>query len=160
MHSQLELVSLVRAGVKFAGGGSKSERHFLDFVVDGQSLWHTLGKRHDTVSVLCAEFIPDETSKSVGHLLLKERTYPSNGRCSLFVCAECGDLGCGAITVLVERTAGTFIWKAFGYENTYEQIRLDDYDSFGPYTFDAANYERILTHGLSLLNGAGRNEEL
>lgn len=158
MDSQLKLVPVVRSGVTFADGGSRSERHFLDFVVDGHSLWHALGKQHDTVSILCAEFVPEETSKSVRHLLLKEQADSSRGRCSIFVCAECGDLGCGAITALVERNAESVTWKVFGYENTYEQIRLDDYCAFGPFTFNAQDYERILTHGLNLLT-KGRSED-
>lgn len=155
MISDLKLVPLVRAGVMFADGGSKSERHFLDFVVDGHSLWHALGKRHDMVSILCPEFDQQETSKSVRQLLLRDETDPSAARIAIFVCAECADMGCGAITALVEKTADSITWRAFGYENDYEDIRLDGYDAFGPYTFDATAYEHALTQGLNLV-AAGR----
>jgi hypothetical protein len=152
MDSILELKPLSRAGVKNANGTFKSERHFLDFVVDGYSLWEALGKKRDQVSIFCAEYAPEETAKAVARLLLREKAYLPNGRCSLFVCSECGDLGCGTITALVEQRGGTITWKAFGYENTYEdKIGLDEYSTFGPFTFDATAYENKLLQGMNIL---------
>jgi hypothetical protein len=80
---------------------SKSKRHFLDFVVDGKSLWEALGKRHDMVSILCAEYSANETAKALGRLLLDQKADLPNDRRSFFVCSECGDLGCGAITAVI-----------------------------------------------------------
>lgn len=40
--SLLELTPLIRAAAQYANGNFKSERHFLDFVVDGHSLWEAL----------------------------------------------------------------------------------------------------------------------
>jgi hypothetical protein len=155
MYSQLELRTLIRAGVENPNSTSKSGRHFLDFVVDGQSLWETLGKRHDMVSVLCVEYAKDETVKAASRLLLNEKADLPNGRRSFFVCSECGDLGCGAITAVVERQGETFTWKAFGYENTYEdEVALDAYDTVGPFTFDAAKYESTLRQAMDLLRCA------
>jgi hypothetical protein len=120
MNSILKLAPLIREGTQCANGTSKSERHFLDFVVDGESLWEALvGERHGMVSILCAEYSADETAKAVGRLILNEKADLPNDRRSLFVCSECGDLGCGAITAVVERQGETITWKAFGYENTY-----------------------------------------
>jgi hypothetical protein len=149
MDSLLELTPLIRAGSQHANGTSKSERHFLDFVVDGQSLWEPLGKRHDMVSILCVEFSADETKKAVSRLLLSQKADMPNGRRSFFVCSECGDLGCGAITAVVERKGNTITWKDFGYENTYEdKIWLDDYSTVGPFAFDSTVYERTLIQAM------------
>jgi hypothetical protein len=82
--SLLELTPLIRAAAQYANGNSKSERHFLDFVVDGQSLWEALGKRHDMVSILCAEYSADETAKAIGRLRLNEEADLPNGRRSFF----------------------------------------------------------------------------
>jgi hypothetical protein len=38
----------------------------------------------------------------------------------MFICSEGGDLGCGAITVIVEKHNGAIVWRNFGYENNYE----------------------------------------
>jgi len=152
MVSRLELTSLVRGGVQYSHGASKSERHFLDFVVDGQSLWKALGERHDMVSTLCVEYSADETEKAVSRLLLREKADLPNERRSFFVCSECGDLACGAITAVVERQAETIMWKAFGYENTYEaKVWLDAYSTVGPFTFNATAYERTLLLAMDLL---------
>jgi len=56
MDAVLQLAPLIRPWVKHANGTFQSEKRFLDFVVDGQSLWELLGKeRHDMVCVLCVE---------------------------------------------------------------------------------------------------------
>ena len=155
MDSILKLTPLIREGTQYANGTSKSERHFLDFVVDGKSLWEALGERHDMVSILCAEYSSGETAKAVGRLLLNGKADLPNARRSFFVCSECGDLGCGAITAVVERQGDTITWKAFGYENTYEdKILLDAYSTVGPFMFDATTYERTLVQAMDLLRRA------
>jgi len=155
MDSLLELRPLVRAGVKLPGGGYKSERHFLDFVVDVQSLWELVGKPCDTVSILCCEYSRDETTKAVRRLLLTEKADLPNGRRSIFICSECGDVGCGAITALVEKQGGTVTWRALGYENNHEdKVWLDDYRAVGPFTFNAAAYDRTLVQAIDMLGSA------
>ena len=155
MDSILKLTPLIREGTQYANGTSKSERHFLDFVVDEKSLWEALAERHDMVSILCAEYSSDETAKAVGRLLLNGKADLPNDRHSFFVCSECGDLGCGAITAVVERQGETITWKAFGYENAYEdKILLDAYSTVGPFMFDATAYERTLAQAMDLLRRA------
>jgi len=51
--STLELAFRQRPYVEIPGGSFQSERHFLDFVIDGHSLAETA--RYDLVSVLCKE---------------------------------------------------------------------------------------------------------
>jgi hypothetical protein len=155
MDSILELKPLIRVWAKNANCTFKSERHFLDFVVGGQSLWEALGKKRDQVSILCVEYAAEETARAVGRLHLREKAYLPNDRCSLFVCSECGDLGCGTITALVERQGETITWKEFGYENTYEdKIWFDEYGAVGPFTFDATAYESTLLQGMNLLTSS------
>src|SRR5271163_5354310 len=119
MASLLELAPATRVGVKYPDGCSKSERHFLDFVIDGQSLWRKIGKPIDSVSVICYEYVRDETIKAVNRLLLSEDAVIPDDRRSLFICSECGDVGCGAITALVVREGHSIVWKDFGYQNDY-----------------------------------------
>lgn len=152
MDSTLTLTPLIREGTQNANGTFKSERHFLDFVVDNESLWQAVGKRHDMVSILCAEYSSDQTEKAIGRLLLNAKADLPNDRRSFFVCSECGDLGCGAITAVVESKGETITWKTFGYENTYEdKILLDAYRAVGPFTFNATAYERTLVQAMDLL---------
>lgn len=104
------------------------------------------------VSIFCAEFSAKETEKAVQRLLLRENAILPDDRRSLFLCSECGDLGCGTITVRVEERYGTMVWKSFGYENNYEnRVELDGYSSVGPFTFEAEKYEQILLEGMNNL---------
>ena len=152
MDTLLELTPAIRKGTKFPNGTYKSERHFLDFVIDGQSLWAVVGKPHDMVSVLCAEYVLDQTMKAVNRLLLVEKADLPNDRRSIFICSECGDLGCGAITAMIVREGSSITWKDFGYENTYEEkFWLDDYRPVGPFTFHAISYERTLLEAVDRL---------
>lgn len=152
MADLLELFLTVRASVKLSGGAYKSERHFFDFVVNGNSLWERVGKRHDMVTVLCREFAAEETRKAVHRLLLTEKADFPDDRRSLFICSECGELGCGAITAVVAKAGDNITWKAFGYENTYESdVRLSDYAGVGPFTFDAVSYQCLLSQAIERL---------
>jgi hypothetical protein len=101
------------------------------------------------------DYAPNETKKAVDRLLLTEKADLPNNRRSLFVCSECGDLGCGAITVVVVKEHDTFTWMDLGYENTYENaVSLASYKSVGPFTFSAAEYEHTLRQALERLRGA------
>lgn len=155
MLDLLELNPLVRPGMKLGGGSSKSERHFLDFVVNGHSLWEKVGKAHDMVSVLCREFLLDQTKSAVNRLLRLERADMPDDRRSLFICSECGDLGCGAITAIVSKKGETVVWSNFGYQNNYEEnVISSGYDGAGPFTFDAVTYECLLLDAVNRLGAS------
>jgi hypothetical protein len=155
MADRLTLHPLVRVGEQTSIGTDKAERHFLDFVINGESLWEAVGKHHDTVSILCSEFLLKETIEDVNRLLLKGKANAPNDRRSLFICSECGDLGCGAITLSVVREGDMVVWKNFAYENNYEpEIDFRQYENVGPYQFDAADYEKTLREGIDTLKTA------
>ena len=145
MDALLQLTPRRREGERHANGTYKSARTFLDFVVNGQSLWEALGKKHDIVSVVCAEFSVEETAKAVNRLLLADGADLPKDRRYLFICPECGDLGCGALTLEVDKENGQIVWRNFGYENNWEdKVELSAYAEIGPFTFDAEKYERTL----------------
>lgn len=154
MTDILEFIPAIRIGVKYPDGSYKSERHFLDFVVNGQSLWETVGKPKDMVSVFCSEYALDQTERAANRLLLTEEADLPNNRRSLFICSECGDLGCGTVSALVVREKHTVVWQDFGYENTYEeQVLLNDYKGVGPFVFDGVSYDRTVVQAIKRLNG-------
>src|SRR5215470_15806861 len=124
MLAVLELAPARRSGVKYDGGVYKSERNFLDFVIDGQSLWERVGKTRDFISIFCFEYQREETIKAANRLLLLEKAILPADRRSLFICSECGDIGCGAITALVVREGPSIVWRDFGYENDYEAAKV------------------------------------
>ncbi len=129
-----------------AGGVGRTQRDFLDFVVDGQSLSALVG---DQISCL-GWFVPDENTKAVRRLLLEEPADLPDNRRSLYVCPECGDLGCGAISLVVEPLGDKIIWRDFGYENNYEaKVRAEGFEDLGPFIFNRSEYEKVIKQALN-----------
>lgn len=138
--SSLELVWRVRSG-----GAGRTQRDYLDFVVDRRSLYDLL-KPGDNIG--CLGWLPPDAEKIIMERLLAERLSElGNDRYSIYICAECGDIGCGAITVQIEKTQAGFIWKSFGYENDYDKSLPDveSYRDIGPFHFRKAEYLHALT---------------
>ena len=152
MFARLALNPRVRIGIRNPNGTNKSERHFFDFIVNGQSLLESVGTSLDLVSVLCSEYALDESIRSVNRLLLTEGADFPNNRRSLFICSECGDIECGAITAVVVREGAAIIWRDFGYENNYEEnVEFGDRKAIGPFMFDVASYESLLLQAIDSL---------
>ena len=136
MISKLDVVWTTRAG-----GGGRTERRFLDFVIDGVPLSSLMNV--DFISPF-GWFDADEQEASMDRLLGKSRPDRPGGRSTLYVCPECGDLGCGAVTLLVQAEADVVVWKNFGFENGYEDVvHTDGYHDIGPFTFDAIQYQEL-----------------
>ena len=129
-----------------AGGEGRTQRDFLDFVVDGQSLSVMVG---DQISCL-GWFVPDENTKAARRLLLEEPADLPDTRRSLYVCPECGDLGCGAVSLVVEPLGDKIIWRDFGYENNYEaEVRAEGFEDLGPFVFNRSEYEKVIKQALN-----------
>ena len=119
-------------------GGGRTQRDYLDFVVDGASLSEKIGG--DLVSCL-GWFVPSENTKAVRRLLLEEKSKLPDNRLQLYVCPECGELDCGAITAIVERKDGKIVWRDFAFVSGYDEIehseKITEVDSFA---FDRRQY--------------------
>ena len=130
-----------------AGGGGRTQRNFLDFIVDGQSLSAVVG---DQISCL-GSFVSDENAKAVRRLLLEEPADLPDNRRTLYVCPECGDIGCGVVSLVVERVDKKIIWRDFGYENNYEGgVRVEGFEEIGPFAFNADEYEKVIKQAIDL----------
>lgn len=137
--SKLELVWRIRQG-----GGGKTHREYLDFVIDGKVLGDLL-RPGDYIGCLGWSI---QEQIVLEQLLTKRPSELGNNRYSIYVCAECGDLGCGAITVEIEKTRDAYIWKNFGFENNYdaEMRDLESYKTIGEFHFRKAEYFATLTN--------------
>ena len=62
---------------------------------------------------------------------------------AVYVCPECGDLGCGALTLRITMTPSLVKWTHWGYENNYDEefVAVEDLPEA---TFDRAQYEETL----------------
>lgn len=137
------------------GGGGKTQRDYLDFVVDGQPLSEKIGG--DLASCL-GWFVPAENTKAVNRLLLKESADLPNNRRSLDVCPECGELACGTVTAVIERIGDKIIWRDFCFEsNADEVVPIREYGDVS-FAFDRAQYNQALKGALQ--NRAQSNNSL
>ncbi|TPW13656.1 MAG: hypothetical protein FD127_1891 [Acidimicrobiaceae bacterium] len=131
---------------------SQQERRFLDFVLDSKPTCPTvLANGGDNISPLWLGGGHEWCRTAIDRLLGEAEPDAPGGRVSVYVCAECADLGCGAITVLVERSDATVSWRNWGYQNNYDDwfVRLDDLPDV---TFDAAQYALTLRAVLDRLH--------
>lgn len=118
----------------------QNERSYLDFIISGQSAKTKLkAVNFDLISPFGwgdekyeNEIIKEFTGQ-------KRPEIPS-GRLMLYVCPECGDIGCGSITADIEITKEKVIWKNFGYENNDPDIDLEPYRDIPPIEFNKVDY--------------------
>jgi hypothetical protein len=136
------------------GGASRSARTYLDFIVNGISLGNEVKNAgYDLVSVFAVEWGSSYRERAVQRLLLQADSDFPNGRRSLFVCGECGDLGCGAVTIILDISEETAIWHDFGYENTYEDaVRFKELQHLGPFRFSLESYRKTIESALTFIS--------
>jgi hypothetical protein len=147
----MNTIELLRTDRAVSGLGSQVRRTFLDFVVDGVSLYEEVGRRSDLISTVWIDppMPKEEQGKAIRRLLKADTGDLPNGRVSLYICPECGDLGCGVISVQIDVADDQITWRDFGYENNYEHhVGLDSYRSVGPFHFSRSVYEAILNLNL------------
>jgi len=117
-----------------------------DLVIDGQRLYDQVervaGWSLDLASPLGwmpAEYLREWSARLVaaGPALL-----PS-GRCELFVCPECGDLGCGCVSCAVSRDGEWVVWTDLGWETDYDPAGLVRFP-MGGFRFRAAELAGVL----------------
>ncbi len=118
----------------------QTPRRFLDFVIDGISLYEVLG---DLISPLGWGELAQQ-QKALDRLLLRSPADLPNDRRSIYVCPECGDLGCGTISATIDRVSDKIVWRDFAYENNYDPEMFTRHDDIGPFEFDVAEYTNVL----------------
>jgi hypothetical protein len=143
----MNTIRLLKTERPVSGLGSQIKRTFLDFVVDGVCLYERIGRRSDLISTLWKDppMSREEQDKAIRRLLTLDTGDLPNGRVSLYVCPECGDLGCGVISALINVADNQITWRDFGYENNYEEnVERDSYSSVGPFHFNRSDYQATL----------------
>ena len=110
---------LVRSG-NSTPDATKSARVSADFIVDGQSLLSRLVKvdaGHSDFTGCFVHGFTDENLKKYTQLAGAARPDSNDGRDLLYVCPECGDIGCGAYAAKVRINSDVAQWYDFAYEN-------------------------------------------
>jgi len=136
----------------------KTGRVFADFVVDGVVLSGVVRKMADLISVLGwgAKNVQDD---AVNRLLLSLPSEFPDNRYALFVCPECGDMSCGAVTAVIERDGDSVVWRDWGFQNNYDgnPSTRDHLESLGEYHFLWADYQKAIrgAYGMGGFDQAG-----
>jgi hypothetical protein len=137
--SKLQLRSMHRPGRAGA-----HERFTYDFIVDGVSLAEALDVRTCDL-VGCFDVVENSWNTHAAEALLLDGSPDiAPDRVMVFVCPQCADLGCGALTVRVTCTSDEVIWSDFQYENDYDPDMTPQYHGLGPFRFAAEDYRSIL----------------
>ncbi|MGA5321223.1 oxidoreductase [Streptomyces seoulensis] len=145
VYATFGLEPATRVGAVLADGGYQVHRDFVDFVVDGSPLLFRLADL-DAVSPLASDLPPAVLDAQVRALLLEDEPPLPGGRFVLYGCPECADLGCGAVTVVIERDGDDYRWRDFAWQ-TGEHVDLDrdGYHGTGPFRFHGPAYRAALT---------------
>jgi len=122
------------------GGGGRTEKAFLDFVIDGRPLLDHLGSSDSDFIGRLGWGPVQEHRQGIEHLLLKLPPDAPSGRVQLLICPECGDLGCGAFTGRIEKSDDCFVWRDFAFENDHEKVPVETFPDVGPFHFEKRAY--------------------
>lgn len=103
--------------------GPRTVRKYFDFVVDGRSVLACVGWAGADLVTPLGWGESELQKRAVAELLRKVSPPLPSGRTLIYVCPECGDIGCGAIAVRICRTGNRITWSDFASENGYEAPR-------------------------------------
>lgn len=143
-YATFGLAPAMRAGGVLANGDFQLHRDFVDFIVDSRPLLYQLSDL-DAVSPLASDVPPAIFTAQVRSLLGETDAPLPGGRYVIYGCPECEDLACGAVTAVIERDGGDFIWRDFAWQTEEAvDLRLNGYHGIGPFRFRGAEYRAAL----------------
>lgn len=151
MSDSLEHALLSRPGSSTPDGVSVQARISADFVVNGNSLLQALVNEAGGHSDFMGRFVtgyPDVNKAALNELLCRTSPTSEGGRTLLYLCPECGDIGCGAYAVRIIRVADTYKWLDFAYVNGYEPPQ--SISGVGPFVFSPLEYEHAVATASAL----------
>lgn len=135
-----------------SGGATCAERTSADFLIDGLSLLEMLvestGGHSDFMGCFVSSYAKE--SERMSKMLLD--IPPVGGkRVLLYICPECGDVACGAYSVLVQRELESYRWESFAYQTSESDLMT--VETLGPFIFNASMYKDSVL-AASVVDGA------
>lgn len=133
---------------------TRGEAHYFDVEIDGKPLsQHFAGPRGANPSQLSSLgwSSASETcrTKVVAQFLAEAPSDLESGRIPVLVCEDCGDVGCGAITVRVVREGDLIKWTNWAIENDCEPAREVTWPTRpGDFIFKQKEYEAEIRKAL------------
>lgn len=148
--SVLAFREIVRPATQMAGG-FQTGRRSVDFMVDGKSLLEMLDRasrfKSDLMGCLVSGF-PDANTDARARLLTEGKPDSPDGRVLLYICPECGDVGCGAYGARIERQDETIIWRDFAHESAGETVPI----VLPPFVFESRPYRDVIAAATAQLS--------
>ncbi|MGY6128302.1 hypothetical protein ACW9YV_23430 (plasmid) [Paraburkholderia strydomiana] len=133
---------LHRPATNSLGGATCIERTSADFLVDHRSLLELLVQRAGGHSDFMGCFVngyAEECQRALTRLLGTPSQSGFQKRVLLYICPECGDVGCGAYSAVVRRDAKSYFWDSFAYQTSERDLNV--LELLGPFVFEASQYE-------------------
>ena len=119
---------------------NKHKVHYLDYVISGKFLGDSLNiKKLDKVSPFGDTVHKNYQIQLLDALTLNKKSELKSGRTVLYVCPECGDIECGAVTISIEENADNIIWKEFGLESNLDGI-MEEFQQLELIEFEKKSY--------------------
>lgn len=123
-----------------SGGATCTERTSADFLIDGQSLLGMLVESAGGHSDFMGCFVSGHAKECERMSTMLLDIPPVGGkRVLLYICPECGDVACGAYSVLVRRDLESYRWESFAYQTS--ESDLTTVETLGLFVFDASMYK-------------------
>lgn len=98
----------------------RPESHYLDFVVNDRSLTEQIPLARGLVTPINRAWLPTVRDAIAELQGIRHTDGLTPGRIALYVCGDCGDLGCGAVTATLHVDAYKISWTGFAWDNGYE----------------------------------------
>jgi hypothetical protein len=134
--------------------GTKQPRTSVNFTIDGSALLDKLvqldGDHVDFMGSFVRGFDEENIRKSEQFLGISAAD-TLDGRVLLYVCPECGDIGCGAYAAKITVSDEKVVWSDFAYENGYEPANT--LGAIAPFTFALRDYVQIIDAALKFVRG-------
>ena len=116
----------------------------VDYLIDGQSLFERCTKRMPGEA-----FLSPITYSIEEDVLLPEQPPDLDGRVAIFVCWVCGDLDCGAVTVVIERDGDEIVWRDLAHsypdwDSVDEAWVHREYPDLSELRFDSTAYRAAI----------------
>lgn len=121
---------------------NEPSRKFLDFLINGKSLLGLLNCDSGLISPFGWGENKAYEKEILKQFRLQKPPELESGRIILYVCAACGDIGCGAITFSIKDLGDRIQWSDFGSEGADEVVELFNFPAL---TFDRQQYFKAFT---------------
>jgi hypothetical protein len=124
------------------GGAHSQERRYYDYVISGRPL-HALVKPGDKIGLF--GWLPHQFEVQFARwLLLREPSELPSRRVPLYICPECGDLGCQSLSTRVIEGLDRFVWTDLAYEASHDVGPATEVLAVGPFSFEKRAYQAAI----------------